>query len=63
MAKPASLTNINFDTGVIMERQRWIKMLMELGVLRESMLGGKNLVIYTQDGAIDTSLEELRDYE
>lgn len=63
MAKPASLTNINFDTGVLMEQQRWIKMLMELGVLRESMLGGKNLVIYTQDGAIDTSLDELRDYE
>jgi hypothetical protein len=63
MAKPASLANINFDTGVLMEQQRWIKMLMELGVLRESMLGGKNLVIYTQDGAIDTSLDELMDYE
>jgi hypothetical protein len=57
--EPNSLTSIAFHTGEIMERQRLLKLLKELGVIRDSMLGDEWKVIYTEHGAKDITLDKL----
>jgi len=57
--EPGSLTSTAFNTGVIVERQRLIKLLTKYGVMRHSMLGDDWLVIYTENGAMDISRDRL----
>lgn len=48
MKAPGSLTSIAFDTGVIAERTRIIKLLTDLGAIRRDALG--YLVAFNTDG-------------
>jgi hypothetical protein len=57
--EPGSLTSTAFNTGVIVERQRLIKLLTKYGVMRASMLGDDWLVIYTENGAMDITRDRL----
>jgi hypothetical protein len=57
--EPGSLTSTAFNTGVIVERQRLIKLLTKYGVMRASMLGDDWLVIYTEKGAMDITRDRL----
>lgn len=57
--EPASFTSIAFETGRIMAREEVITGLKKLRVLRDSMLGDRWLVIYTEDGPIDITREQL----
>jgi hypothetical protein len=57
--EPNSLTSIAFNTGVISERQRLIKLLTKYGVIRASMLGDDWLVIYTETGAMDITRDRF----
>ena len=59
MNEPSSLFSIAFNTGVIAERSRLFKQLIELGVLRHSMLGDNWYVIYTEQGAMDITKDRL----
>lgn len=47
----ASITG--FNQGLAFERARTLKMLKDLGVIRDSMMGQDWYVIYTEDGAMD----------
>jgi hypothetical protein len=49
---------ISFNTGVMTERERVIKLLMDKEALRSSLVFD-GYVLYTQNGPIDISLEEL----
>lgn len=42
-----------FNEGLAFERARTLKMLKDLGVIRDSMLGPDWYVIYTEHGALD----------
>lgn len=47
-----------FETGVLFERERLIKLLMEKGTLRKAMFAGPDsdwYVLYTENGAVDIS--------
>jgi len=57
--EPGSLTSTAFNTGVIVERHRLIKLLTKYGVMRASMLGDDWLVIYTENGAMDITRDRL----
>lgn len=53
-----------FETGVLFERERLIKLLIELGVLRKAIFSSPNsnwYVIQTENGATDISLATLTD--
>lgn len=63
MTQPSSLSSIAFNTGVIAERSRLIKQLIELGVIRHSMLGDNWYVIYTDKGAMDITKSRLEGKE
>lgn len=43
----------SYQLGVILERKRMIELLERLGVLRHSLLGNGNYVIYSEFGAVD----------
>jgi hypothetical protein len=47
------------EMAVTAERQRLYKLLKELGVLRDSMLGDDWKVIYSENGPIDIHLDRL----
>ena len=63
MNEPGSLTSIAFNTGVIAERNRLIKLLTKYGVIRHSILGDDWLVIYTEQGAMDITRDRLEGNE
>lgn len=45
--------------GAYEEQQRIMQLLKQLGVIRDSMLGDKWKVIYTEKGAMDITLDRL----
>lgn len=51
-----------FETGVLFERERIYKMLIEKGTLRKSMFNtsGNWYVLYTENGAVDVSVDTLK---
>lgn len=49
-AQPGSITDIAFYSGVIAERQRIIKYLLENNIIREQMLDLPGYVAVTTDG-------------
>ena len=51
------------EAGVEEERKRFIAYLTELGVIRDSMLGPNWRVIYTEQGAMDITLNRLENNE
>jgi len=59
MNEPGSLTSIAFNTGVIAERNRLMKLLKQYGVIRDSILGDDWQVIYTEQGAMDITKDRL----
>ena len=61
--EPGSLTSTAFNTGVIVERQRIIKLLTKYGLIRNSILGDDWLVIYTEQGAMDITRDRLEGKE
>lgn len=61
--EPNSLTSIAFNTGVIAERARLMKLLKQYGVIRDSILGDNWQVIYTEQGAMDITRDRLEGKE
>lgn len=55
--KPASFKNIEFDTGVLMERKRIIELLLSLNIIRRDMLG--TLVAFDTHGERVVDLKGL----
>ena len=49
-AKPASMNDIAFRTGVVAERQRIIEYLLEKDIIRPQMLDLPGYVAITTDG-------------
>jgi len=47
------------EMAVTAERERMYKLLKELGVLRDSMLGDDWKVIYSENGPLDIHLDRL----
>ena len=63
MNEPGSLNSIAFNTGVIAERNRLMKLLKQYGVIRDSILADDWLVIYTETGAMDITRDRLEGKE
>lgn len=53
------LVNDATEVGHLQERSRFIGILHDLGVIRNSMLGKEWAVIYTEDGPKDIKLDSL----
>jgi hypothetical protein len=47
------------ERAALVERERLLKLLKDLGVLRDSMLGDDWQVIYTEKGAMDITRDRL----
>ena len=52
-----------FEAGQMVERARVYKLLKNLKVIRDSMLGDNWKVIYTEQGAMDITLDRLEGTE
>lgn len=48
-----------YHNATLAERKRLLELLMAKGAIRESLVSKNGLVLYTQDGPIDITKEEL----